>query len=74
MNRGNPNRYADRIVFWVCLFLLIGCVTQATYQVGVEHGRQSCRPSVEIPKKSGYEMNKRQLRRMIRYEQSKVKP
>lgn len=68
MNRG------DRIIFLVCSAILFYFYTQAVYQYGVTHGKASCKPlpGLTTPKKPvGYEMSKRQLRRMIRYEQAK---
>lgn len=39
MNRGDPNRYADRIVFWVCSAILFVAYTEAVYRYGVTHGK-----------------------------------
>lgn len=39
MNRGDPNRYADRIVFWVCVVSTLILYTHSVYECGVEHGK-----------------------------------
>ena len=39
MRRGNPNRYADRIVFWACVIIGVGLYTDGVYQYGYKHGQ-----------------------------------
>ena len=68
MNR-YPNRIGDRIVFWVCLVVLFVFLFEAVYRLGKTHGMVETKPCVAA--KSVYDMNKKQLRRMIRYEQAK---
>ena len=38
MNRGDPNRYADKIVFWVCVVSTLILYTHSVYEYGVTHG------------------------------------
>lgn len=49
MRHKNPNRLADRAVFWTALIIGAGFLTQATYDYGFNHGVVSCQP--QAPKK-----------------------
>lgn len=48
MRHKNPNRLADRIVFWLCLFIAMGLYTSAMYQYGFDNGAASCKPAAPI--------------------------
>jgi hypothetical protein len=61
----------DKAVFITCLAALAFIYTDMVYQIGYDLGKEKCLPKVSVPKKSAYDMTPRQLRRMIRYEQSK---
>lgn len=75
MSGGSPNRFGDRIVFWVALAILIPLILEATYALGVRHGKAlvpAC--SAPVKAKSLYDLTPRQLRRVIRYEKMRGQP
>ena len=39
MNRGDPNRYADRIVFWVCVVSTLILYTHLIWEDGFNSGK-----------------------------------
>lgn len=49
MNRGDPNRYADRIVFWVCVVSTLILYTHSVYEYGVEHGTAAPKKCASVP-------------------------
>lgn len=49
MNRGNPNRFADAVVFWLCLFLFICVVIQTTYDFGYCKGLAVPKQCASVP-------------------------
>ncbi len=59
----------DKVVFWACLALLFILIFEGVYQLGHTHGAASVSPCRPI--KAAYDMDRKQLRRMIRYEQAK---
>lgn len=75
MNKEPPRNFGDRIVFWVALAILIPLSIEATYSLGVRHGKAMI-PACSAPNKtkSLYDLTPRQLRRMIRYEKMKGQP
>lgn len=48
MRHRDPNRYADRIVFWVCAALLFVFYTQAVYDYGHTHGQAEPRKCASV--------------------------
>lgn len=67
MRHRDPNRYADRVVFWVCVIAAFYLYTNALYDYAFRHGATS----KVCAQKSMYDMTPKQLRRMIRYEKAK---
>ncbi len=59
----------DRLVFWVCSALLLILVCEGVYKLGRTHGVTSVSPCRPI--KAAYDMDRKQLRRWVRYEQAK---
>lgn len=51
MNRGDPNRYADRIVFWVCLIVALGFYTAAVHSHGYQAGIEAPKVCAVVPGK-----------------------
>lgn len=49
MHHRDPNRLADRIVFWVCAVLGFVFYTQAVYDYGRRHGRAEPRQCASVP-------------------------
>ncbi len=48
MTHRDPNRMADRIVFWVCAVLLFFFYTQAVYDYGFTHGKAEPRKCASV--------------------------
>lgn len=48
MRHRDPNRYADRIVFWICSALLFVFYTQAVYELGSTHGKAEPRKCASV--------------------------
>lgn len=44
MRNPSPNRYADRIVFWVCCISTLALVTTTVWQHGYDTARNECKP------------------------------
>lgn len=49
MNHRDPNRLADRIVFWICLTLAFIFYSQAMYDFAYERGLSVPRKCASVP-------------------------
>lgn len=65
-------RLADRIIFWLAASIAFLIYSQALYQYGYDHGRDTPKKcAAPEAKKMSYDTSKREMRRWIRYELAK---
>ncbi len=66
----DPNRAFSALLFLACLLVLLGLTIDAAYNLGYRHGVANAKPML-CPRPMSYDMSKRSIRRMIRYELAK---
>lgn len=67
MRHRNPNRLADRIVFWTCLVVGLFWFGYETGAYAERLQKAAACATVPAPQKSLYDVSKRQQKRWIKY-------